>query len=479
MVGPYNERNNMKVQYVSICPTSQAQEAGAYSFTPELLASVGARYSRNNEGLDAIASKIDPNNLDKSVDGIFKMIDYGHASIADMTPIALFIDGISQFAAYYLWTLSPTAGGQECSTRYIKIDKESLLSAEDLGIPEHLKEDFNNYNMNAFSNYTIALEAWTALSEKNPELTKIPEHLINSESEKDKKAVLRMRRNFAFDRARVYLPLSASTGVMMLQSARAWAYISSHLQSHYLKELKDLGKNIADQLSLGAPRLLKHTVANDGQKNYINNEFMLLAESLLDSIWNKFKKSEHGEVLTENYLEVEDLWYDDELISMACKSRTNRYSPFGNIIARTSVKFCWLGISFGEIRDLNRHRTGTKYCPLMPLGFYGSLDQLPEEKEELSQAIVSCANSFKNTTEFTRNLLKNKIGEYVYFTSLGHQYYFEHTTTADKFLYEMELRTGVGAHFKYAEHCKNLLNLWYKKYPVTKGLIFEGSAEPE
>ena len=194
----------MKVQYVSICPTSQAQEAGAYSFTPELLASVGARYSRNNEGLDAIASKIDPNNLDKSVDGIFKMIDYGHASIADMTPIALFIDGISQFAAYYLWTLSPTAGGQECSTRYIKIDKESLLSAEDLGIPKSLQDDFNNYNMNAFSNYTIALEAWTAISEKNPELTKIPAHLLNSESDKDKKAVLRMRRNFAFDRARVY-----------------------------------------------------------------------------------------------------------------------------------------------------------------------------------------------------------------------------------------------------------------------------------
>ena len=69
--------------------------------------------------------------------------------------------------------------------------------------------------------------------------------------------------------------------------------------------------------------------------------------------------------------------------------------------------------------------------------------------------------------------------EYIYFTNLGHKYYFEHTTTADKFLYEMELRTGVGSHFKYAEHCKNLLNLWYKKYPVTKGLIFEGSAEPE
>ena len=84
----------MKVQYVSIRPTEKAEELGLYAFTPELLASVGARYSRNNEGLDSIASKIDFNNTDKSVDSIFKMLDYGHASIADMTPIALFIDDI-------------------------------------------------------------------------------------------------------------------------------------------------------------------------------------------------------------------------------------------------------------------------------------------------------------------------------------------------------------------------------------------------
>ena len=69
--------------------------------------------------------------------------------------------------------------------------------------------------------------------------------------------------------------------------------------------------------------------------------------------------------------------------------------------------------------------------------------------------------------------------QYIYFTNLGHKYYFEHTTTADKFLYEMELRTGVGAHYKYAEHCHKMLELWYQKYPQSKGLIFEGSAEPE
>ena len=93
----------MKIQYVSICPTESAKQNECYALTPELLAATGARYSRNNEGLDAIVSKIDFSNTDKSVDGIFKMVDYGHASIADMAPLALFIDDISLFAAYFLW----------------------------------------------------------------------------------------------------------------------------------------------------------------------------------------------------------------------------------------------------------------------------------------------------------------------------------------------------------------------------------------
>ena len=46
----------MKVQYVSIKPTQRAEELGCHALTPELLAASGARYSRNNEGLDAIVS---------------------------------------------------------------------------------------------------------------------------------------------------------------------------------------------------------------------------------------------------------------------------------------------------------------------------------------------------------------------------------------------------------------------------------------
>ena len=109
---------------------------------------------------------------------------------------------------------------------------------------------------------------------------------------------------------------------------------------------------------------------------------------------------------------------------------------------------------------------------------YGALDENPKETTSVSEEIQKLYNNFEQSSVRARELMKEN-PEYIYFTNLGHKYYFEHTTTADKFIYEMELRTGVGAHYKYAEHCRKALELWYQKYPNTRGLIFEGSAEPE
>jgi len=471
----------MKVQYVSIRPTEKAEELGLYAFTPELLASVGARYSRNNEGLDAIASKIDFNNTDKSVDSIFKMLDYGHASIADMTPIALFIDDITLFAAYYLWTLSPTAGGQECSTRYIKMDASSVATSEELGIPEHLKSEYDNFITDAFQNYQDCLTAWTNIANTNPGVTKIPQDLLESNEPKAKKQVERMKRNYAFDRARVHLPVTAKTGVMMIQSARAWAFIASHLRSHSMKELVVLGKLIADQLSIGAPRLTKHTAPTLSHGKVIDQEFLILMgqANLFSKSIGDFQFTNNDCLKTESFLVVNDIFQSNEDLADSMKYRENRYAMFGNVAQRISVTFSWMGISFGEIRDLNRHRTGNRFTSLVPIGFYDAVDQLEGITNISCEVILNASKKCQNDCSTARDMLVHNNNTYIYFTKLGTQYYFEHTTMVDKFIYEMELRTGVGSHYKYAEHCKDILAKWFEKYPETKGLIFEGSAEPE
>jgi len=62
---------------------------------------------------------------------------------------------------------------------------------------------------------------------------------------------------------------------------------------------------------------------------------------------------------------------------------------------------------------------------------------------------------------------------------LGAQTPFEHSTHGDKFVYEAELRTGMGAHYRYAEHLSAALREYFKQVPEAKAWVVEGTAEPE
>jgi thymidylate synthase ThyX len=168
---------------MTIRPSEAASNAGCPALTPELLAASGARYSRNNEGLEAILEKIDPNNLERSVDSIFKMVDYGHQSIADMVPVAMFIDGISMWLAYYVWTLCPTAGGQESSTRYLKLTAEGLIDAEELGFAAEEIPAWRALMEESFAAYQAALALWENIAFEQPSVMGIPRSLLEDPSE--------------------------------------------------------------------------------------------------------------------------------------------------------------------------------------------------------------------------------------------------------------------------------------------------------
>jgi thymidylate synthase ThyX len=476
----------MKVTQVAICPTEASQQAGRPALTPELLAASGARYSRNNEGLESILSKIDPNNLDKSVDGIFRMIDYGHQSIADMAPVALFMDGMSLWLAYYIWTLCPTAGGQESSTRYINygaVGDQSTLDAQaaNFGIPEALREEWKSQIRASFGAYETALNIWSDIAAANPDVARIPRALQEDSSEKAQKQVARMRRNYAFDRARNFLPSCAPTNVMMIISARGWVNLCQHLLSHPLPEAQQLGKLVAQELALAAPRLLKHATAKDSLVQGLlreAQEVQQLAKGASKYLDANSPQTEHP---SQPFLEVfaapghQPKYFVDDL-----EFHDNRYAWLGPQLRRAAIRFGWEAVAFAEIRDLNRHRTGSKWCPFVPVGFYAALDQIPgDAAAEITQQLQHQSTLGRDSAARARQLLAQGDATYVYWTTLGTQVPFEHTTTADKFIYEAELRTGAGAHFRYAAHLREVLALWYEQFPETRGLVLEGSAEPE
>ncbi len=475
----------MKVTQVALYPTEASLAASRPALTPELLAASGARYSRSNDGLQAILDRIDPQNTDKSVDTIFRMIDYGHQSIADMAPVALFIDGISLWLAYYLWTLCPVAGGQESSTRYIELSPKGLVTPHAAGLPEKSHAQWQNQMHAAFDAYQDALAFWAEVAAQNPELLRIPSRLLNDPSDKAQKAVRRMVRNYAFDRARYFLPVAAQTNVMMVQSARAWVSCLQTLLSHPLPEARAVGALAQSELGLATPRLLRHAVAQPSTEAGLNDEWddlRALAERNLpgDEVLRRgatrYDALPHAQLdvfLPPNGLPGEHK--ADTAFARDLAHHANRYAYLGQSLKRTSVRFGWQAVAWGEIRDLNRHRTGTKYCPLVPVGFYHAEDELPAPNAMYHEL----GRVGQKASALGREKLQSGDPTYLYYLLLGTQFPFEHTTTADKFLYEAELRTGDGAHYRYARHLRDALALWYDRFPQTKGLILEGSAEPE
>lgn len=451
----------MRILGIGITPPPGAK--GNPVVTPELLASCLARYSRSNKGIDSILASIDWNDPDKSVDRIFKFVDYGHASITGMTGgIAIVVDGCTMFLAYKLFELAQQCDGQESSTRYIKLDASNLPRVEETGIPASLSALWHECMELAFRLYHETYEKLDKEALANPGIVRVPEGA-------DAKVVERLRKNYALDRARYYIPFATKTSVALVMSARAWSDVIRQLESLKLPEARLCAKNLREELGKFTPRLSRHSNADAAS--------IAQAEQLLDYAVGQIRKNGVPAVMLpdEVFVSIENsaphFLPPLQPASGAFRGKTNRYSTMGTAVRRTMVRAAWNNMAIAELRDLNRHRTGFRISPLVPTGFYIP----PVARHPLQETLLAKV----------RTLLQKLATDpeapacFVYGLLLGTQVAFEHSTHLDKFIYEIELRTGMGSHFRYAEHldaaCRELL----KKLPDLAEFITVGTAEPE
>ena len=471
----------MRVRLVSGLETKAAKDAGRLALTPELTATVGAKYSRSNEGLEEIAAGIDPNDPDASVDRIFKVVEFGHQSIMDMVHVCLFIDEVSMIAAHLIWMQVPTASGQESSTRYIEMSRDKMISPADLGIPEYQHGAYTAMGEEAFMHYDRSVKDWDALSKEHPELTRIPESLLSNP--KKQKTVARMRRNYAFDRARYSLPVGTATNMTLSMSARGWTGLVTWLLSQPLVELRNIGKAIVAELQLVTPRLLKHASFDLAMADVNNDEFTDLVEMAANqSEWGLWGAREEGSMCsaapTPHLQVLRPRGASNPIRPL--QHRTNRYSRVGREYRRTSVVYTWDAIALAEMRDMARHRPGNKEAWYVPQGHYNAEEEIPAFASEDMRFKANITSEF-GAMQAKHALSMLAMGEhtYIYWTLLGTQYPFEHCNQAHHYIYESELRTDIGAHYRYAKHYREMLELFYQEFPLTRGLIKEGDAEPE
>lgn len=448
----------MKVTGLAIVPPPGAEQNP--KVTPELLASVLARYSRSNEGLGAILEKVDLANPDASIDRILKFVDYGHASIGGLTGgIAVAVDDVSMWLAYKLFEISQMADGQESSTRYITMSASNLPEAEAVGIPEDLADRWSGLMADCFAAYHREYERLDALATENPELVRLPEGA--------KKAVaVRLRKNYALDRARYFIPLATRTNLALVMSSRMWAETVKHLDSLPQPEARAAATLIREELMKFSPRLMRHSFAEESYVLQAEDEMnqslkcgleQLSWRPLPDQVWVKVDR------------EAPSFLPDDQDIEQALRHRQNRYGRQGRAVRRMRVSFAWNNIALAELRDLNRHRTGHRYTPLIQNGLY-----LPPEIEASGHQEL-----FQEQTALLREMMERGLPSYPYALLLGSQTPFEHSTHGDKFIYEAELRTGMGAHFRYAEHLSAALKEFFEAVPAARSWVEEGTAEPE
>jgi thymidylate synthase ThyX len=451
----------MKVTALAITPPPTAN--GNPRVTPELLASSFARYSRSNKGIEAVLSSIDWSNPDKSVDNIFRFVDYGHASIGGLTGgIAMAIDNCSMLLAYKLFDLAQLGDGQESSTRYIEMSASNLPSPDEIGIPDHLKSAWQDLMTDAFKTYKAVYSDLDDRARANPEIVRVPK-------DADSKVVARLRKNYALDRARYFIPLATRTNVGLVMSARMWAHVIGQLDSLELPEAKSCARMLREELSKFTPRLIKHSYKNEASIQQCYQELAYCRQTI---IRGGVPISNAADLVFVNIDRSQpDFLPDLQNIQQAFAGKTNRYSMVGQFIRRIFVRFAWNNMAIAELRDLNRHRSGHRYTPLTPVGFY-----LPPEIDR---------KVYEKVIEQQKELIERLVKEgplngcHLYGYLLGVQTPFEHSTHADKFIYEVELRTGMGAHFRYAEHLTAVCQEFLRLVPEARPFIQIGTAEPE
>ena len=448
----------MRVTGIALTPPKEAE--GNPRLTHELLASVLARYSRSNDGLEVILSKVDLANPDASIDRILKFVDYGHASIGGLTGgIALALDGVSMWLAWKLFELSTMADGQESSSRYLTLDASALPHPDEIGIPAELAAEWMEVMTDCFTAYAAEYQRLDQEARTNPSVVRAPAGA--------KPAVVeRMRKNYALDRARYLIPLSTRTNVALVQSARMWAQTIKALDSLPLPEARRCAALARAEISKFAPRLMRHSHAEASHQRQSASELetslvwglnRLSTEHLQDEVW-----------LTTDASAPAFLPQTQSLLA-SIEGRSNRYGLCGLTARRMRVTVAWNNLAIAELRDLNRHRTGHRWTPLIQAGFY-----LPPEVPGAPHSAL-----LERQRHLLAKLLQAGSPAYVHALLLGSQTPFEHTMQADKFVYEAELRTGLGAHFRYAEHLSAALAQFYRMHPETRAAITEGTAEPE
>ena len=368
-----------------------------YEYVASTMAFVGARISRSSDTFEDIFAEVYrlAGKAQKRLANIFRA--YGHASVAEMADMFVFLENISDYHAAKLFYESSFGAGQQRSTRYQEFGNLPKLPLTHYfrEAPASLQRQFAVHLRRSDELYTKWRDCLGPA---------FAEYFGIDENNKQQVSALTAR---TFDTARAFLlgGITNRTSVAYLTQAREWAKIIAIFKSEADPELNRLGEQIefllaptealAEQVGYTpeAPDLIRYTQSD---------ETTLRARSNLGE-WYRVHRSELHETdyfrPLEQDVELLDLAYGSEklfaqaLLSVNPKlqlSATLTYLHRLPVDEKRKLSHLlldeydcyrqmpeWLGTNshtfalectYAEYRDFNRHRVWNKFVPLFSSG---------------------------------------------------------------------------------------------------------------
>ena len=103
--------------------------------------------------------------------------------------------------ALKVFEIAQMADGQESSTRYITMDAANIPEPSEIGVPDDLADRWRDVMARSFAAYHAEYERLDALGKAEPERIRLPDGAKPSLEK-------RLRKNFALDRARYFIPMA-------------------------------------------------------------------------------------------------------------------------------------------------------------------------------------------------------------------------------------------------------------------------------
>lgn len=387
-------------------------------FSPDVRAMLMAKYSRD---ISSIATRLPEGDTDmeqhrKALHKYY--VGYGHKSIAQCATTDIFIEGVSMLAAKAIEN-NPLFNGQECSTRYIDMSSQPMVSPtiEIFQWQENFRE--------------LYVKALAATKEKLKE-----EFPFDQQEEGTKQEVWENTINArAFDICRGILPAGMTTNVGMSATFDTINEHFSQMFRHPSLEMSQVAASVLHGIRNTYPEVAFDIKKSLSRYEHVTDHYFY--QPVPTDLGSKANVVPAGEEFYRNAWAI-------------TKNNTENYlrrAKFTDIDRYTSsqMRMTMYGmLDFGSYRDLHRHRNGFITMPVLTPNngmhpYY--VDMLPQNIAiELLQAIEKYQDWY-NSSQNEHTAVQKQ-----YSTPMGCMVAFSYECDINQAIYIMELRSAKTVH---------------------------------